>query len=262
MPPKEFDVAGRTVIVTGAARGIGKGIVQVLAESGARVLATALTDRFLSPFAEEMAVAGHPIETLIADATRAQEMERTIQRGLELWEQIDVLVNNVGDSVSKTLVPLPGDETGAPFSDEEWRYVLDTNLTEAFLGCRAVGSHFLERRRGKVINVGSFASRRGANSAAAYSAAKAAICRLTEALAVEWGPYGITVNSIAPGVVPDPDAPPDYLQQTRERAKSRIPLGRPGHPREVGLLALYLVSDASDYVTGQTIYVDGGLVVA
>jgi NAD(P)-dependent dehydrogenase (short-subunit alcohol dehydrogenase family) len=264
MFPAEYDITGRTVIVTGASRGIGKGIVQVLAEAGAQVLVTALTGKYLHPLSQAMAKAGHPIQTLTADATKAEDVERTVQTALKQWGHIDVLVNNVGDSVSKPMVPLPGDSKGAPLSDQEWRYIVDINLTQAFLGCRAVGPHFLERRRGKVINIGSFGARRGAGiTSAAYCAAKAGLSRLTETLAVEWAPYGVTVNGIAPGVFPDPDQmAPEQSQRARERCQGLVPLGTVGELREVGLLALYLVSDASNYMTGQTIYLDGGLVVA
>ncbi|MBI2166137.1 MAG: SDR family oxidoreductase [Chloroflexi bacterium] len=260
MAPKEFDIEGRTVIVTGAARGIGKGIVSVLAEAGARVLATALTDRYLGPLASEMAVRGHPIETLVADATKAADMDRTVQRGLELWGRIDVFINNVGDSVTKPVVPLPGSQGGLPITDEEWRYVLDVNLTQAFLGCRAVGPHMLSRRRGKVINISSFASAKVFVGQTGYAAAKAGLAQFTRALALEWAPFGVTVNAIAPGFFPDPEtSTPEQMERARERARSLAPLGRSGETREVGLLALYMASDASNYLTGAVVYLDGGM---
>ena len=263
MPPVEYSVEGRTVIVTGAARGIGKGIVRVLAEAGAKVLVTALTDRYLGPLAKELAEAGHPIETLAADATRAEDWERTMGLAMDRWGHLDVLINNLGDSVSKPLVPLPGSADGLPTSDEEWRAALDINLTQGFMGCRAVGPHFLERRQGKVINVSGFAARRGSPGLLGYSAAKAGLARLTQTLALEWAPFGITVNSIAPGLFPDPETgDAAQVASARERAKQTVPLGRVGELREVGLLALYLASDASRYMTGETLYLDGGLTQA
>ena len=107
MLPQPFNIEGKTVIITGAARGIGKGIIQVLAEAGAKVLVTALTERYLQPLAEEMAAAGHPVDILQADATRTEDWERTVQVALERWGQIDVLINNLGDAIRKPLVPLP-----------------------------------------------------------------------------------------------------------------------------------------------------------
>ena len=260
MLPKEYNIEGKTVIVTGAARGIGKGIARVLAEAGAKVMVTALTDRYLKPLAEEMAQAGHPIEAITADATKAEDWQRTVKLALERWSRIDVLINNLGDAIRKPLVPLPGSGGQAPITDEEWRFVIDINLTEAFMGCRAVGPHFLERRKGKVINVSGFAARRGSPEMLVYSTAKGGLARLTQTLALEWAPYGINVNSIAPGTFPDPETgDPSQIAASRERAKATVPLGRVGELREVGLLALYLASDASDYLTGETIYLDGGL---
>jgi NAD(P)-dependent dehydrogenase (short-subunit alcohol dehydrogenase family) len=260
MIPQVFDIGGKIIIITGASRGIGKGIVQVLAEAGAKVLVTALTDRYLQPLAEEMAAAGYPIEVLQADATNSQDWERTVQVALERWGRIDALINNLGDAIRKPLVPLPGSEGGSPISDEEYRFVLDVNLTQAFMGCRAVGPHLLERGQGKVINISSVSARRGAPETLVYSLAKAALVRLTQTLALEWAPYGVTVNSIAPGNFPDMEhGDPADLAARQAQAKRTIPLGRVGQVREVGLLALYLVSDASNYMTGETIYLDGGL---
>ena len=141
--------------------------------------------------------------------------------------------------------------------------MVDINLTEAFMGCRAIGPHFLERREGKVINISGFAARKGAPELLAYSVAKAGVARLTQTLALEWAPYNVTVNSIAPGYFPDPEtSEPSRIADRREWAKKAVPLGRVGELREVGLLALYLVSVASNYLTGETIYLDGGATFA
>ena len=184
MIPQVFNIEGKTVILTGAARGIGKGIAQVLAEAGAKVLVTALTNRYLEPLAEEMAAAGYPIEILQADATKAGDWERTVQFALDRWNQIDVLINNLGDALRKPLVPLPGSQGGSPISDEEYRFVLDINLTEAFMGCRSVAPHMLEQGRGKIINISSYFARRGTPETLVYSVAKAALVRLTQTLSL------------------------------------------------------------------------------
>ena len=260
MTPSAFDVEGKTVVLTGAARGIGRGIAEVLAESGARVMVTALTERYLMPFAEEMATAGHPIEPLVADATTSEGWRLTTETALDRFDHVDVLINNLGDAIIRPLVPLPGHESKVPISDEEYRKVLDVNLTEAILGCRAVGEHFIARRQGKVINVSSGAARRGSPGSLVYSTAKAALVRLTQTLAAEWAAYGITVNCIAPGSYPDPvTSSPADMEESRRFAKTSVPLGRPGNIREVGFLAQYLISSASDYMTGETVYLDGGI---
>ena len=257
--PQELDIVGKTVIVTGAARGIGKGIARVFAESRAQVMVTSLTDRYLAPLAEEMEAAGHPIFPLKADATDSDDWQRTVDTALSAWGRIDVLINNLGDAIRKPLVPPPGSD-GTPITDDEWQFVMDINLTEAFKGCRAVGPHMIARGGGRVINISGFAARKGSPEALVYSTAKAGLARFTQTLALEWAPYGITVNCIAPGQFPDPETgDPQQIAASRERAKTNIPLGRVGELREVGLLALYLASDASAYMTGETLYLDGGL---
>ena len=263
MIPRELDVEGKTVVVTGAARGIGKGIVRVLAESGAKVLATSLTDRYLEPLRQEMEAAGHPIEILLADATKSEDMERTVQHAIGLWGHIDVFINNVGDAISKPMVPLPDAEGTTQVSDDEWRFVLDVNLTQGFLGCRAVGPHMLARGKGKVINITSFAESKPGANRTGYAAGKAGLAQLAKSLALEWAPYGVTVNNIAPGQFPDPDnLSTEDLQRFRERASAGVPMGRAGELRELGLMALFMASEASDYMTGTTVYVDGGLAIS
>ena len=121
--PKEYDVSEKTVLITGGARGIGRGIVEVLAESGAEVLFTALTNRYLGPFIDQMCAAGHHVYGITHDATKASEMERVMDKAMEIWGRLDVLINAVGDSPTKDLVALPGSEGQMPVSDAEWRMV-------------------------------------------------------------------------------------------------------------------------------------------
>jgi len=260
MLPPEYNIEGKTVLITAAARGIGKGIVRVLVEAGARVMVTAMTDHNLDSLAAEMVSAQHPIVTLRADATKTAEWERTCEVALQRFGQLDVLINNLGDAITKPIVPRPGRDDPGPMTDAEWRSVVDINLTEAFLGCRTFGPHFLQRRSGKVINIGGVSAHRYRVDKVAYSALKAALERFTQTLAVEWAPYDVTVNAIVPGVFPDPEvASAEGFEASKERAQKAVPLKRVGAPREVGLLALYLVSDASNYMTGEVIRLDGGV---
>jgi NAD(P)-dependent dehydrogenase (short-subunit alcohol dehydrogenase family) len=262
MLPAEFDITGKVAFITGAGRGIGKGIAQVLAEAGADIALNALTPRYVEATAAEIAKAtGRRVLPVIADVTKADEVQRAVERVLGEFGRLDVLVNNLGDAIRKPLVPLPGrPDAAAALSDEELQFVMDVNLTEAILCTRAVGPHMLERRAGKVINISSWTAGKGGGDLVVYTIAKTALVGFTRAQALEWAPYGVHVNAIAPGLFPDPvTAGEERARQLSERAAQLVPLGRAGRLREVGLLALYLASPASDYMTGQTIFLDGGL---
>ena len=263
MPLPEYDLRGKVAFVTGAGRGIGKGIAQALAEAGADVVINSLSDKHVTGLAADIAKAtGRRVVPLVADVTKSDEVERAMSRILEEFGALDVLVNNLGDSIRKPLVPLPGHDANAPgpLTDEEYRLILDLNLTEAVLCSRAAGPHMLGRRSGKIVNIGSFASIRGGVNLTIYAAAKTALVGFSRALALEWAPHGVQVNSIAPGLFPDAVTVGEagYADAVR-RARETVPLKREGRLREVGLLAVYLASAASDYMTGQTLYLDGGL---
>src|SRR3989337_2351318 len=247
----EYDLTGKVVFVTGAGRGIGKGIAQVLAEAGADVIINALTSRYVEGREAAMGKpTGRRVVPLVADVTKADEVERAIARIVGEFGALHILVNNLGDAIRKPLVQL---------TDEELRTVLDLNFTATVLCSRAAGPHMLARRSGKVINITSFAAVKGAPNLTIYAAGKAALVGFTRALALEWAPHGVQVNGIGPGLFPDPVTVGDAAYRQRvEDAKRTVPLGREGRLREVGLLALYLASSASDYMTGQPIYLDGG----
>jgi NAD(P)-dependent dehydrogenase (short-subunit alcohol dehydrogenase family) len=262
MMPVEFDVTGKVVFIAGAGRGIGKGIAQVLAEAGADVALNALTPKYVTDTAAEIAAAsGRRIVPIIADVTKADQVQRAVDTVLATFGRIDVLVNALGDSIRKPLVALAGKEqVGAGVTDDELRFIMDINLTEALLCTRAVGPHMLARRSGKVINIASWTAHQGGRDMVLYTTAKTALTGFTRAQALEWAPYGVHVNAISPGLFPDVvTSGEERVRQTTQRAEQTVPLRRPGRLREVGLLALYLASDASDYMTGQTIPLDGGL---
>ena len=259
-------LAGRVAIVTGASRGIGKGIALALAEAGADVVLTARTGPDVEAAAREVSALGRQALAVVADVTVAQDVIALSERALAEFGRIDILVNNVGGGgSSKPLVPLPGfvprgaaDDPALlePIGDDEWRRVFDVNLTSAFLCCRAVGPHMLERRSGKVINVTSPSGERSVRNRVAYSTAKAAVNMFTKALAQEWAPYNINVNCIGPGLVVNRD----LAERPELVAKmvSTLPLKRAAAPEEIGALAVYLASPASDFMTGEVVYIDGG----
>ena len=164
MMPTEFDVTGKVVFITGAGRGIGRGIAEVLAEAGADVALNALTPKYVEGAAAEIAAAsGRRVVPVIADVTKVDEVRRAVDAVLAAFGRIDVLVNGLGDSIRKPLVTLPGNaDSAGGVSDDELRFIMDVNLTEALLCTRAVGPHMLARRSGKVINIASWTAHQGA----------------------------------------------------------------------------------------------------
>jgi NAD(P)-dependent dehydrogenase (short-subunit alcohol dehydrogenase family) len=260
--PKEFSLEGKQALVTGAGHGIGRGIALVLAEAGADVAVTALHPEGINKVAEEIRRAGRRALPVVSDATVPEEVDRLKAHVLETFGGLEVLVTTVGGMSRKPVVTLPGKEDPG-MSAEDWRSIVDFNLTEAFLACRTFGPHFLEQRKGSVVHISSWAALRASAQTTAYDTAKAGLVQFTRSLALEWAPYGVRVNAIAPGNFPDvEEMPPEAARRWQERMVARIPLGRLGKPREVGLLAVYLASDASAFVTGQAFVIDGGMTIA
>jgi 2-deoxy-D-gluconate 3-dehydrogenase len=259
MMPAEFDVTGKVIFITGAGRGIGKGVAQVLAEAGADIALNALTPKYVEPVAAEIADAsGRRVVPVVADVTKPAEVRRAVDSVLSTFGRIDVLVNALGDSIRKPLSALP-DGTEA-VSEDELRFIMDVNLTGALLCTRAIGPHMLARRSGKVINIASWTAHSGGEDMVLYTVAKTALTGFTRAQALEWAPYGVQVNAISPGLFPDMvTGGEEGVRRSTQRAEQTVPLRRPGRLKEVGYLALYLASAASDYMTGQTIPLDGGL---
>ena len=255
----EFDISGQKALVVGAGRGIGKGIALALAEAGVDVAIAGRTPTYVAKVAGEIEALGRSALPLSGDATKAADMDDIAQQTLSEFGHVDILVTCVGDAIRKPVVQLPGTDTPG-MTEDEWAHVVNINLTEAFQGCRALGSYLLERGQGCVINVSGWASFRGRPLSTAYDASKAGVMRFTESLAQEWAPYGIRVNAIAPGSFPDPDQMTAEAYKSRdEAAKSTVPLGRVGRLKEPGYLAVFLASPAASYITGQTWAVDGGV---
>ena len=254
----QFDIGGQKVLVVGAGRGIGKGIALAFAEAGADVAITSLSASTVGRVADEVRALGRAALPLTGDATKAADMERIAADTLREFGQVDTLVNCVGDAIRKPVSSLPDGSEG--MTEEEWHFVVDVNLTEAFQGCRALGPHLLERGSGNAINISGFASFRGRAGSAAYDAAKAGLMRFTESLAQEWAPYGVRVNCVAPGYFPDPaQMPAEAYHARQDQANGQVPLGRLGELKEPGYLCVFLASPAAAYITGQTWAVDGGV---
>jgi len=271
MIANEFSLEGRVAIVTGAGRGIGKAIALAMAEAGADITAVARTQSQIEQTAEEIRRLGRRCLTLPTDVTKTREVEEMVAKTFSEWGRIDIMVNDAGTGIRKPIVPLPGfDPLGNQkkepslderTSDEEWDRVIQTNLTSMFLCCRAVGPHFVKAGKGKVINTSSFAGGKGFPYQVCYCTSKAAVNMFTRSLAVEWARYNVNVNAIAPGYAITALTEPifDEDDATKKRILSSIPLKRFCEARDVALLAVYLAYDASNYITGQIIYIDGGL---
>jgi NAD(P)-dependent dehydrogenase (short-subunit alcohol dehydrogenase family) len=254
----EFDLTGRRVVITGAGRGIGKGIALTFADAGADVAVTSLGEANATKVAEEVQQIGRKGYGWAADGTRVGDMEELAKKVLDAMGGVDILVNCIGDAISGAVAAVPGVDTRV-MDEADWHKVVDINLTQAFVGCHVFGPQLIANKSGSVINVASFAAVRPAANSTAYAAAKAGLIRFTESLALEWAPYGIRANAIAPGSFPDPEQmSPEAWQQRQQRGAPGVPLGRAGRLREVGLLAVFLASDAAAYITGQTICIDGG----
>jgi 2-deoxy-D-gluconate 3-dehydrogenase len=255
----EFDITDKKVLITGAGRGIGKGIALVMAEAGADVAVTSLGGETAEQVAKEVQRLGRQGFGWAADATKVADMEGLRDKLFASLGGVDILVNCLGDAIRGTVSALPGVE-GPVLSEPDWHKVIDLNLTQAYVGCHVFGPHLLAKgEAANVINISSFAAVRPGANMVAYASGKAGLTRFTESLALEWAPYKVRVNAIAPGSFPDAYTMTEEEWRKRvEAGASGVPLNRPGHPREVGLMAVYLASGAASYVTGQTFVIDGG----
>jgi len=249
-----FSLEGRTAFVTGASRGIGRSIALALAKAGAAVACAARAQAEVESAAAEIESAGGRARALRLDVTQGAQVLGAVRDAESALGLIDILVNNAGITLEKKTVDV---------TDDEWDTLLATNLTAMFRCARAVAPGMIARGRGKVINVGSMYGRLGVPRYAAYCASKAAVDGLTRSLAAEWARHGIQVNCLAPGYM-NTDIPRAAMAEleTRERLLSKIPARRLGEPAEAAALAVYLASPASDFMTGQTVYLDGGQTIA
>ncbi len=243
-------LAGRVAIVTGAGRGIGRAIALALAAAGADVSLAGRTERELALVADEVAALGREALAVPTDVTDADQVEALVERTGRDLGRLDILVNNAGVLLVRPLL-----ET----TDAEWDAVLDTNLRATFLCSRSAGRVLTEQGSGKIIDVASHVGIVGMASVASYCASKGAVIQLTKALAVEWDPFGVQVNAIAPGYIEtDMNAELRARPGELDRALRLIPARRMGRPEELGPLAVLLASPASDFMTGETIVIDGG----
>jgi NAD(P)-dependent dehydrogenase (short-subunit alcohol dehydrogenase family) len=251
----EFSLKGKVAIVTGAGRGIGKAISLAFAGAGADIVAAARTEEEIEETCREVKALGRQSLAVPTDVTKAEQVERMVAETISHFNKIDILVNNAGTAVFKALVSPEGQK----MTEAEWQQVIDTNLTSIFLCCRAVGPHMFKQKKGKVINISSISSQKAQTDDIPYNVSKAGVDMFTRCLALDWASYNINVNAIGPGqFYTRLSAKSHEDPELRERMVACIPLGRVGDVRELSLLALFLASPASDFITGQIIFIDGG----
>lgn len=248
-----FDLTGRVAIVTGAGSGLGAIFSETLAEAGASVVCTGLHLQSVEETATRICDSGGQAIGVEADVTDEAAVERMVEVAIDRFGRLDILVNNAGVAVSG-----PPEELSA----EDWRWVIDVDLTGVFLGCRAAARQMITAGQGgRIINIASILGAVASEPApaTAYSAAKGGVINLTRDLAVQWAPEGILVNAIGPGYFLTEMTREAFAnQEFREQIERRTPLGRSGELEELKGIIVFLASDASSYVTGQTIFVDGG----
>jgi NAD(P)-dependent dehydrogenase (short-subunit alcohol dehydrogenase family) len=247
----QFNLRNKVALVTGAGRNLGKAIALALAEAGADVALTARSMPEIEKTAEEIRKRGRRALAIVMDVTDLSQVERAVQQIILEFGRIDILVNNAATRSHKPLIEM---------SAEEWRSVIDTNLTGAFICCKAVGPFMIRQGGGRVINISSRAGSRGRVNVSAYCASKGGLNQLTQALALEWAPYNILVNAVAPGIInTDRSYEGSTAIPTIPKARvAEIPLKRAAELEEVIPIVLYFATEACSYTTGQVILIDGG----
>jgi gluconate 5-dehydrogenase len=250
----KFRLDGKRALVTGASRGLGRAIAQALAEAGADLVLVGRDPATLRQAQQELAALGRRVEALPADLETPDGTQRMCDTALAQHGPIDVLVNNVGGrrvNIATEEMPL-----------DEWLRLMDLNLTSAFLCTKLIGGAMLPRKSGRVINVASVCGQIAGRNIYGrhYETAKAALVGFTRAVAADWAPHGVTVNAIAPGGFLT-DANRRWFRERpelKQQIEAQVPMGRMGEPHEIGPLALYLASEASSYMTGALVVIDGG----
>jgi NAD(P)-dependent dehydrogenase (short-subunit alcohol dehydrogenase family) len=246
-----FDLTGKTALVTGTSRGLGQYFARALARAGADIAMTSRDKKTLSGFADEIHALGRKTVSVDLDVRDASSIKNAVAEVEQNFGRIDILVNNAGCNIRKPALEVTWDD---------WNTILDTNLRGSFFVAQAVARGMIDRAYGRIINIGSVTSVAGYAGLAPYGASRGGIRQLTMSLADDWGRAGVTVNCLAPGWF--------RTQQNRvlyenaawvEYISDRIPIKRPGLPDDLDGAIVFLASESSRYITGQTLLVDGGI---
>lgn len=249
-----FDLSERIAVVTGGNQGIGFAIARGLGTAGAIVVIANRRTAEGQRAAETLKKEGLNAVAIPTDVSSISSVAALVAKVISDFGRIDILVNNAGVAMRK-----PAEE----LSEEDWDYVMNINLKGLFFCCQLAGKEMIQRKKGKIINVSSISSQVAQPIRSVYCASKAGVSHLTRALALEWAEYNINVNAIGPGVTITPLNEKYFEEHPEELGKfiSTIPMGREGYPSDYAGAAVFLASDASNYVTGQTLLVDGGLTI-
>ena len=236
-------------LVTGASRGIGAGIAKLFGESGSYIIGAATPQEGADAITQRVNNGVSKGEGVVLDVSNSEDVNRIIKEMKERDLLPSILINNAGISLESLLMRI---------KDDDWKKIIDTNLSSAFYLCKAAVSGMMKNRKGRIINFGSVVGSIGAIGNAHYSASKAALLGFTKSLALEVGSRGITVNNIAPGYITT-DMTKDIKSELSEALMNKIPMNRFGSPEDVAKVALFLASESGSYITGQTIHVNGGM---
>ncbi|HEY1499203.1 MAG TPA: SDR family oxidoreductase [Acidobacteriaceae bacterium] len=246
-----FDLTGQVALVTGTSRGLGQYLARALARAGADLVLTSRTRESLKEFEEEMRGLGRRVTSLELDVRDHASIERMAAEAQTALGPIQILVNNAGCNVRKPALDVTWDD---------WNLVLDTNLRGSFFVAQAIARGMIDRGYGRIINIGSVTSVFGYAGLAPYGASRGGIRQLTMSLADDWGKHGVTVNCLAPGWFKTEQNKVLYENaEWVEYLVDRVPVKRPGQPQDLDGAVVFLASEASRYVTGQTLLVDGGI---
>ena len=247
-----FDLSGKVALVTGGSRGLGREMAEGLGEAGASLMLLARREQWLTPTVGEFREMGFRCEGALCDVSNPDDVQRAVDATVQAYGAIDILVNNAGVTWGAPIEQMPLDK---------WQTVIDINLTGAFLFIQKAGRHMLERGSGSVINVASVAGLIGSmedgQHISGYVAAKGGLIALTREVAAKWARRGVRVNAIAPGFFPS-RMTEKVLDSARAQIEAAVPMGRVGAEGELKGVTVFLAAQASGYITGQTIVVDGG----
>jgi NAD(P)-dependent dehydrogenase (short-subunit alcohol dehydrogenase family) len=250
MADVKFDLSGKVAIVTGGGRGIGRAIALGLAGAGAAVSVAGRTQKEIEGVAEEICKLGGKALAIVTDLTVNEELENLVQTTLREFRRIDILVNNAARSFLRSLLDL---------REDGWDKVFNTNVRAVWLLSRAVARKMMEQKSGRIINITTVGAEKAELGMAAYGCSKAALKMLTRCMAREWAPYGIRVNAVGPGLTRTEFSQPIWSNpEMAKHVASLIPMGRLAEPEEIVGSVLFLASDAANFITGHSIYVDGG----